>query len=178
MEVTGLVVTIPHRGTVVNELSVEEVVENFHIRAVLEGLAARLACANMSEEDMTALDALMDETETIVNHTDDDEAIRGFLKLNRRFHSIIWMASDSPRLQKLLSNLYDASTRYRNMSLHLPGRLDELSREHRRIVDALRARDALSAERLMNEHYENTARWLLTYMEAQHRPDAIETIEK
>ena len=45
---TGLITLIPHKGAVVNSRSEEDIIEVFHMRAVLEGLAARLACPNMS----------------------------------------------------------------------------------------------------------------------------------
>lgn len=40
---TGLVTLIPHRGAVVNGISVDDLREMFELRALLEGLAAQLA---------------------------------------------------------------------------------------------------------------------------------------
>jgi DNA-binding GntR family transcriptional regulator len=42
----GLVELIPYKGAIDNELIAEDFVEIFHIRSVLEGLTARLACMN------------------------------------------------------------------------------------------------------------------------------------
>jgi len=43
----------------------------------------------------------------------------------------------------------------------LPGRLDEITREHRQILRALRNRDEALAEKTVSKHYENTLTWLL-----------------
>ena len=48
LENAGLVSITPHRGAVVSELSEQEIVEIYHIRAVLEGLAARLAAPHLA----------------------------------------------------------------------------------------------------------------------------------
>src|SRR5262245_56816198 len=42
----GLVVLRPNRGAVVTSLTTEDIVDHFELRAVLEGLAARVACQN------------------------------------------------------------------------------------------------------------------------------------
>jgi len=54
LEVAGLVSITPHRGAVVSELSEQEIVEIYHIRAVLEGLAARLAASLLPPPISTA----------------------------------------------------------------------------------------------------------------------------
>ena len=53
LEVAGLVTITPHRGAVVSELSENECVEIYHVRAVLDGLATRLATPHLSEADET-----------------------------------------------------------------------------------------------------------------------------
>jgi DNA-binding GntR family transcriptional regulator len=51
----------------------------------------------------------------------------------------------------------------------IPSRMGEILGEHRGIVDALRARDGDTAERLANEHHEVTARRLLASIERKNR---------
>jgi DNA-binding GntR family transcriptional regulator len=162
LENAGLVSITPHRGAVVNELSEQEIVEVYHIRAVLEGLAARLAAPRLGPADYDRLNALIDDmASTSTAEPDLEQLLRG----NRDLHEIIWQAAQAPRLHELLENLYDASRRFRNISILLPGRLDQIVEEHRRIVRALAAGDPAAAERFANEHHEITAQRLLDEVE-------------
>jgi DNA-binding GntR family transcriptional regulator len=162
LEVAGLVSITPHRGAVVSELSAQEIVEIYHIRAVLEGLAARLAASLLPSADIDRLNALIEEMEGAAATGPDLDHV---LRSNREFHIAIWQAAHAPRLQEILENLYDASHRFRNISIALPGRLTQIFQEHRQIVQALAAGDPAAAERFANEHHENTAQRLLTELE-------------
>lgn len=162
LEVAGLVSIVPHRGAVVNELSKHEIVEIYHIRAVLEGLAARLAASRLTPESAERLHGFLEAMEG-ANAT--GAGLEPILRINREFHVTIWQLAQAPRLQEILENLYDSSNRFRNISTALPGRLEQVFREHRQIVEALAAGDAAAAERFANTHHENTAQRLLVELE-------------
>jgi len=162
LEVAGLVSITPHRGAVVNELSKQDIVEIYHIRAVLEGLAARLAAPHLVSADHARLNALIDDMAAAVTAGPN---LKQVLRVNRDFHDVIWQAARAPRLHDLLENLYIASQRFRNISIRLPGRLSQIVDEHRRIAQALAAGDPAGAERFANEHHENTAQRLLVELE-------------
>jgi DNA-binding GntR family transcriptional regulator len=166
LEVAGLVTITPHRGAVVSELSEHECVEIYHVRAVLDGLATRLAAPHLSGADHARLSALLVEMEAGVEAKDPQRV----LSINREFHTLIWIAARAPRLRDLLENLYDASQRFRNISVLIPGRLDQITHEHRLIVEALARGDAAAAERYANEHHEGTARRLLAAIEGRREP--------
>ena len=53
LEVAGLLTMVPHRGASVTEISEAEVVEIYRIRAVLDGLATRLAASRLTPDDLT-----------------------------------------------------------------------------------------------------------------------------
>jgi DNA-binding GntR family transcriptional regulator len=166
LEVAGLVAITPHRGAVVSELSEAECIEIYHVRAVLDGLATRLATPNLSEADHARLAVLLAEMAAGVEAKDSQRV----LNVNREFHAVIWSAARAPRLRDLLENLYDASQRFRNMSVLIPGRLDQITHEHRRIAEALARGDAAVAEQYANEHHEGTARRLLAAMDERREP--------
>ena len=70
-------------------------------------------------------------------------------------------------VSELMENLYDASQRLRNISVLIPGRLDQITQEHRLIAEALARGDAPVAEQHANEHHEGTARRLLNSLGAE-----------
>jgi DNA-binding GntR family transcriptional regulator len=163
LEATGLVAIAPHRGAVVSELSETECVEIYHIRAVLDGLATRLAAPHLTPADHARLAALLEDMEAGVRAENPDR----ILDVNRAFHALIWGAAHAPRLQELLESLYDASRRFRNISVLIPGRLDQITQEHRLIAEALGRGDAAAAERYANAHHEDTARRLLASIDGR-----------
>ena len=59
LEARKLLTRIPHVGVRVVELSIAELLEMYQVREVLEGMAARLAAENASDEDVTGLKALL-----------------------------------------------------------------------------------------------------------------------
>lgn len=155
---TGLVTLIPRKGAVVNDVSSEkDLFEIYNLRAILEGMSIRLACPNMNEEQINKLESVNEEI-ILLEGTADEEY---FQELNLEFHSIIWKLADSPRLIGMLKSLYYASRGYRYISVKLPGRLDAIVSEHKAIIDALRKKDALLAEKIIKDHYENTLEWLV-----------------
>ena len=156
LESIGLVELIPHKGAIVNELSAKDYVEIFHIRSALEGLAARLACPNLTEEDIEIMRAANDKVRKMMDKDDVE-----FQRVNRVFHSTIWKRTKSSRLQELLSNLYSEAAQYRHMVVIRPGRMKKVFEEHEAFLDALIKRDAYMAEKMVKEHYESTLTWLI-----------------
>lgn len=161
LEAAGLVTMTPHRGAVVSELSESEIIEVYHIRGVLDGLATRLAARHLTSRDQERMNALLDKMEIAAKAKDLEKVLR----VNRDFHQLIWQAAHAPRLHSLLENLYDASQRFRNISVLIPGRLDQITQEHRLIAQALARGDVATAEHYAIEHHEGTARRLLTSIE-------------
>jgi DNA-binding GntR family transcriptional regulator len=161
LQTEGLVDFAPHRGAVVAELSVEELIELYHIRAVLDGLAARLATNSLSGEDLTKLQDIFEKTR---RELDPSNPVR-FDEFNRTFHEIIYRASNAPFLYEMIISLYTQTGRYRHLSLRSAGRIQEVLDEHHRILDALVDRDAEMAERFAREHHENTAKVLVDLLE-------------
>ena len=153
---TGLVELIPYKGAIVNEITAEDYVEIFYIRSVLEGLAARLACPNLTDEDLEKMRAANEEIKQMIEKDDVD-----FQRVNRLFHSTIWQRTGSERLQTLLSNLYSEASQYRNLTMIYPGRMKDVYEEHKRFLDSLYTRDAEEAEECVRKHYESTLQWLV-----------------
>jgi len=161
LQTEGLVDFTPHRGAVVADLSLEELIELYHIRAVLDGLAARLATENLSDEELTKLQDIFDATR---RELDPSNPVR-FEEFNRTFHEIIYQGANAPFLYEMIINLYTKTGSYRHLSLRSAGRIQDVLDEHHRILEALVARDAELAERHAREHHEHTAKALVDLLE-------------
>lgn len=150
----GLVETIPHRGIYIRKLSIEEVIELYYIRAALEGIAARLAVRNLTEEKIKSLYQYCEDMEE-AHHLGK---YQNLLDINAEFHETIYKATQSPQLQDLLFQYYSRSRQYRTLGLELPGRYKEIFNEHRQLVAALESGDMEKADYYAREHHLNTAR--------------------
>ncbi len=159
---TGLVELIPYKGAVVNELTAEDYVEIFHIRSVLEGLATRLACPNLTDADLKKMRGANEKVRSMIDKDDVE-----FQRVNRIFHSTVWHRANSKRLSGLLSNLYSEASQYRHLVVIMPGRLAEICEEHERVLAALENRDAEMAEQYVRDHYENTLLWITELLKKQ-----------
>jgi DNA-binding GntR family transcriptional regulator len=152
---TGLVTVIPHKGAVVFNSSDEDLYEVFLIRAVLEGLAARLACPNIDETALAELKEINQKIKQL--HKEDEEY---FQELNLEFYSIIWKASNAPRLVGMLKPLYEASRSYRYRSLKIPVRLNSVVQVHNEIIEAIEKQEPDRVESVIHNHYQHALDWL------------------
>ena len=148
LEREGLVQTLPRRGVFVVKKTRKEIVEMITAWAALESMAARLVCQRASDEELGSLRALFSEFE--------DGALRFRLNeysvANLRFHQRIIELAQSPLI---LSMAFGLLTHVRAIRGHALGEQDRVERsiaDHMHIIEALEARDADLAERLVRDH--------------------------
>lgn len=176
LELAGFVVMIPRRGAYVADISLKEVSEVFEIRSALEALAAELAAERASEEELENLERLLVEIGKAIDSKDVDLLI----ELDTRFHDALFKASRNERLSQILSSLREQIQRFRTRTLSNPARMRVALEEHRRIVEALAARDGDLARRLATEHIESAENSLmqLTFEERHARPEEAKGSER
>ena len=155
----GLVQILPHRGAIVAELSPEELEEIYAIRAVLEGMAARLAVPNMDLARLEELETILHE----LNATDDLDL---WLELNRRFHHTIYQAAGRPRLLSLIENLRNTSAPYIRQYIDSSEHMEEAKESHQRIFEACARGDAAAARRETEKHLKAVCQGMLVFVRA------------
>jgi DNA-binding GntR family transcriptional regulator len=158
----GFVQLTPHVGAVVTEILDEGLEEVLFMRAALEGIAARLAAARVTPQDLRDLVDLVEEMEVVRRRT----ALEEYMRLNRKFHRRIYGTIGRPRLQKTIEDLWVQSERSQ-ASFRTPQSAARSNREHRAIVAALSRRDGKEAERLTREQIFNTVDMLQAAVRAR-----------
>lgn len=138
----GLVESVDRLGVFVDKLDAERICQSYFVREVLEGLAARLACANASRADISELRRMADE---IYRSAEDKKSETG--NLDRAFHLHITELSRNPTLIRL-SQTY----RILGMSVRAFRNSDVIHAEHLRIVEAIEHNFQDEAERLARQH--------------------------
>jgi DNA-binding GntR family transcriptional regulator len=147
LQAEGLIETTPNRGAVVRTHDAADLIDLYQLRALLEGYAARLAAARVSEEELGLLGDSCDRFDRIAG---DD--IRQLVKENLGFHSAIHAAAGSPRLSGMVRRVIELPLVYRSYVWYSPDQKRISAHYHRQITNALRARDAERAELVMREH--------------------------
>jgi DNA-binding GntR family transcriptional regulator len=160
MEKEGFVCITPGSGTHVTELSIEDIAHIYDILIVLEGTASRLACNQISEEQLGKLEEYNFHFEkSLKNHNVDL-----LFELNDRFHWLITSETSNSYLMDMRSNFRALVNRITRIFLYVPGQMETTIAEHRQIIAALRARNPALAEFVMREHLENAKKLLLAYL--------------
>ena len=152
LEACGLVVRRPNIGARVVTLSSSQLIEIFHVREALEGMAARLAAQHMSDEEIADLRCLLDRhADQIARDTEHAYFQR---EGDLDFHYRIVEGCRNRRLQSLLCNdLYHLVRMYRcQFGMASPPRARRALDEHSHIADAIEGRDGELAEILMRRH--------------------------
>lgn len=144
LESQGLVVSEPRRGVRVAGFSLDEVREVAEMRAALEALALRNAAAHMTK-------AILDEAEEANRAGDRARDVKAWEEANRSFHRIILTPCGMPRLLKAIDDLHTASARFLFSGWRAEWEAPT-DRDHRAILDALRAGQAETAASVLARH--------------------------
>ena len=157
LESEGLVGMIPNRGPVVRALGADEARELYAIRAVLEGLAARIFVEQANDGQVEKLLATVDEVETAYACGD----ARQIIAAKNRFYTVLFEAARGEVLAAMTGSLHARISRWRSLGLTHPERSPNRSAQSvaglRRLASAIAARDADLAERLARIEADNAA---------------------
>jgi len=151
LEKEGLLKLVPNKGAVVIGVTVNDLVDIYKIRMRLDGLATRMATLNITEEDKIKLTENVELTEFYISKNDTEK----IKNLDSSFHEIIYNASGSRIISKILSDLHRSTKRYRKISLSVPKRLPKSIEEHKRILQAVLSGDCDAADSLASLHVEH-----------------------
>jgi DNA-binding GntR family transcriptional regulator len=153
LEHEGLVRILPRRGIYIVRKSKAEIIEIITVWAALEGMAARLVCDKATDEEIGTLRELFTEFE--------DGGLRSHLNeysaANLRFHQRIIELCQSPLLLQMVTNLLVHVRAIRGRTIGEDDRAERSIVDHMHIIEALEARDAELAERLVKDHALNLA---------------------
>jgi DNA-binding GntR family transcriptional regulator len=150
LEGEGQVVTEPHRGYFMAELSLDDLGEIYRMRELLEAEALRSAVERIDEAGLADVEAILGETDAASERGE----LAGYAAANRRFHFAVYSASGRTPLVRTIGQLWDASEAYRALFANRAAHRAAAARDHRAILRALRARDAEESIRAHDAHRE------------------------
>ena len=148
LSVEGLVTVDPVRGMIVRRIDPHEVEDFYITREVLDGLAGRLAAERVSSDQLIRLRTMLEAMEAA--HQRGDRV--GMVQANMRFHDSVFRAGANRWLLSLGRSMIDFVRLMSAAAYTDPVRDQEVVEEHRRIQDALEAKDPEAAEKASREH--------------------------
>ncbi|HTH16377.1 MAG TPA: GntR family transcriptional regulator [Magnetospirillum sp.] len=154
LEAEGVLRVVPRQGVFMVDFDAGKVANLFQAREALEGMAARLAAANVEQANMAELNLYLARQREALQHRDD----RGYAHATQLFHDRIIALSGNPTIEKMVAALYSqmqamcgpvVATSWPERSIYW--------NDHSALVAALSHRDADEAESQARRHVRRVA---------------------
>lgn len=150
----GFINLVPGRGAFVHRPTQRQVMEVFHVRAVLEADSAALAARSISPDIVEQLADIVDRGAALANEGNsagsEGQDSRELLDLNTTFHDLITATGGNRVARRILDDLERRVAWF--LATIIIGRAASSWTEHAEILDALRAGDAQKAADCTRNH--------------------------
>ncbi|MFW5980819.1 MAG: GntR family transcriptional regulator [Halanaerobiaceae bacterium] len=139
----------PRRGFYVKKLTLEEMIEFFEIREVVEGVAAKKVARNASDSEIEKLSRYY----ASFGEEWSEKIKKEYRKADQAFHSKMIELGDNQLLIEInqMFNIYRIS--YQKGLMRSP---EETLPEHKKLIKALKNRDEYKAQKLAMEHIDKS----------------------
>ena len=146
LEATGLLETLPNRGSRVRKVSNQELFDIYDVRAQLEGYAAEIVC----EKKISISNELTEAAERMIEAANRDELML-FSSINHEFHSIIIKNAGNEILLKTWQTLHIQIKTFLIVDRQEKNLL-EMANSHYQIIEAFKVFDAIRARNEIINH--------------------------
>ena len=138
LEAEHLVTNIPRRGAIATPVSVEQLMELYDFRRLIEPEIAVRAAHNMTVDDLAALEACL---ATLDGALESDPASDDFIRADREFHWAVLAPGATPLVERTLVPLWQMCERYVRLGMRVHGTPTRTRKHHHAIYQAVRKRD-------------------------------------
>lgn len=160
LESERLIRVIPHRGPIVETVSIEQAEGIYRVREELEALASQLFAERASDAQLKALHVAFKNIKHSISAK--DPLIR--LGAKNDFYSCLLTGAGNEALSSTLRLLNSQVMLLRSLSMQMPRRLTQSLEELGVLMDALVARDGKAARKAGGRHVRNAAAAALKLM--------------
>lgn len=160
LQADGLITLQPNKGMSVSIVSEETARSIYEVRAMLEGLAARLFARNATMEQMRELRRRVDKLADVYGNFSSE----AFIAAKTHFYDVLLQGAGNPVAAEMLRRIHTRVSQLRVVSLSSAERAQQSIRELREFLDALEQRDEDRAWRVCVAHVEAAARAALKTM--------------
>jgi phosphonate utilization transcriptional regulator len=148
LEEAGLVRNEKNRGVFVRDIPIDEAVEIFDLRAVMDELVGRKLAKDITAAQLKEIKALVDAMEKAVKAQD----AYNYHLLNLKFHDRLVEMAGNGKLTAIYRKLIKELSLFRRLNLADGWLLPISANEHRQIIKAIASGDPAAAGRAMFDH--------------------------
>jgi DNA-binding GntR family transcriptional regulator len=163
LEARGFISTRPQKGSHVNELSHENLIEILEIRLFLELLASERAAVRRTEDTLKRLKTLHKEY-TLARKGANSENL---LRINKRFHYTIYQAADMPILMDMINQLWDRVSPYYHIFFRQSEKPNPTAgiKYHQRIMEGMSRGDPVETCKWLKADLTDSTKFILDLFE-------------
>lgn len=158
LEKEGIVTVAKNRGVRVNQISLDDIVEVFQVRLIVEPPAAARAVLNASEEDLGTLRELHREM-LEVGQTGDGRAT---LEADKKFHLYLLSLASNAKLDGIVGELRNLVLAHGQVTIPQARTSQDLASDRDELMKSILERDPSGAATAMRNHVLRTAQMLVT----------------
>lgn len=164
LEEAGLLRTEKNRGVFVRAIPLDEAIEIYDLRAVMEELAGRLLAQSITDPQLNELRETVSNMDKAVLEKD----LNTYHQLNVFFHERLMEMSGNKKLLSLYKKLIRELSLFRRANISQADVLPLSASEHQNIVKAIEKKDPLAAAKALFDHVqESKERTILRHQSSQ-----------
>lgn len=152
LETEGFVTVSSKQGIIINDLSVNRIVDIYDLRIALETFNCQQIESRLTPEQEKELEGNLAETADIVSRLD----VKNFAQADHDFHLIICECTGNQEIHRVLLNYHDHLQRITRRHLRKdPHRMEKFLEDHWKIYEALKTGKESSAD-VMRKHLQES----------------------
>ena len=148
LEEAGLLTLKKNRGVYVRQVPLEEALEIYELRAMMEAQVGALLATSASAEQIAALRTLLESMESAVAASDAPL----YFQLNVEFHETLVSFAGNKKMLLLYRRLTRELDLFRRRNLSQQALLSNSIQEHREVLAAIVSRDPERAAQTLRRH--------------------------
>ncbi|WP_371017340.1 GntR family transcriptional regulator [Pseudalkalibacillus sp. JSM 102089] len=152
LEAEGLVTVVPNKGAFIVQPTIDEMIQAFELRKVLEDMAIREGYAKMEASD---IERLKQQTEEMGKAFIEGNILL-YHEQNKAFHLVMAKASGNRYLIDFMEQILNQITIYMVLYDVFRGNDENDIVEHNKVIQLLEANDEESLHNVITNHLENS----------------------
>lgn len=167
LEAEGLVQSVARKGPIVAKPTIDEALQIYELRGMLEAMAARACAEKQSTQTVAALEAAMDGIRTAYAENEG-----GLLSATTIFYETLFQAAERPVAWNIVSSLNARINHLRAITTRAPGRARDGTRAMEAIVTAIKLGQPDQAAQACLDHVAAASRIAQTFLAIDDGEDA------
>ncbi|WP_229999559.1 GntR family transcriptional regulator [Pseudomonas carnis] len=160
LEAQGLVRNVPNKGAIVLQMNVDDAVETYAIRLLLEPEALRQSIPNLCKEDFK-------QAREHIVAMESETDLESLGRLNRLFHMSLYRRTPNKKLLRLIDIELQEEERFLRLHLSAMGLGEMAQDDHKALVSLAEARAPEEAASVLRQHLQRACDTFKNYLEKQ-----------